>query len=446
MEQEHFHRRPPLSRLAAVLLALATACTLATPRAAAQWPQFRGPQGDGHVVDPAPLPLHWSETQNVKFKVPVPGKGWSSPIVQDGKVWLTTALEEEHSLRLLAFDPTSGALLHDVEAFRPTAWQASHAANSYASPTPVAEPGRIYVHFGAYGTAAFTTDDAKPLWKSNALVVEHEVGPGSSPILYRHLLIFNCDGTGDRFVIALDTASGKVVWRSERSLPLEEKKGPHRKAFSTPLVVNYQGKDQLISPAASQVSSYDPLTGKELWRVRYEGYSNVPRPVAGFGMVFVNTGYMKPHLLAIHLGGQGDVTDSRVVWDYYWQVAAQPSPLLIGPRLYMINDWGNATWIDAHSGEDLWRHRLRGKYTASPIYAAGRIYNFSQEGKSVVLEAGDEVDVLATNELAEGIHASPAVADGALFIRTVDHLYRIETIEPANTSKPPEGPQKGSES
>ncbi len=424
----------PSIRLAlGVFWALAMTC-LGTHPSLAQWPQFRGPHGDGHVVETTPLPLEWSETLNIAFKVPVPGKGWSSPIIQDGKIWLTTAREEERSLRLLAFDLTTGGLMHDVEVFRPDAWQASHAANSYASPTPVAEPGRVYVHFGAYGTAAFDSERAELLWKIDDLVLEHEVGPGSSPILYRHLLIFNCDGTDHRFVVALDKKTGKEVWRSARSLSLDDSKGPHRKAFSTPLVVTYQNRDQLVSPAASQVSSYDPLTGEELWRVRYEGYSNVPRPVAGFGMVFVNTGYMKPHLLAIHLGGQGDVTDSRVVWDYYWQVAAQPSPLLIGPRLYMVNDWGNATWIDAHSGEDLWRHRLRGKYTASPIYAAGRIYNFSQEGKSVILEAGDTVKILATNQLAEGMHASPAVADGALIVRTTGHLYRIEDIDPPATT------------
>lgn len=419
--------------VAPVSLALSLACLgmagalgVAVP-AAAQWPQFRGPHGDGHVTDAAPLPIHWSESDNVTYKVPVPGKGWSSPIVQDGKIWLTTAFDDDRSLRLLAFDLTGGELLHDVEAFRPSAWQESHADNSYASPTPVAEPGRIYVHFGAYGTAAFATDDARPLWSNGEIDLEHEVGPGSSPILYRHLLIVHCDGIDQRYVVALDKATGEVVWRTDRSVQLEGKKGTHKKAFSTPLVVTYEGRDQLISTAASQVSSYDPLTGEEIWRVRYEGYSNVPRPVAGFGMVFVNTGYMKPHLLAIHLGGEGDVTNSRIVWDYFWQVAAMPSPLLIGHRIYMINDWGNATWIDAHRGEDLWRHRLRGKYTASPIYAHGNIYNFSLEGKSVVLAAGDDIEILATNHLAEGIRASPAVADGALIIRTLNHLYRIES-------------------
>ncbi len=385
------------------------------------------------MVDSAPLPLRWSETENITFKVPVPGEGWSSPIVQGGKAWLTTALEkhaddgalESRSLHLMAFDVADGTLLHDVEVFRPKAWQPHHADNSYASPTPVAEPGRVYVHFGAYGTAALDSKTARILWKQD-INLQHEVGPGSSLILYRDLLIVTCDGTDEQFVVALHTSTGEVAWRSNRSLDISQAKGPHRKAFSTPLVDHYQGQDQLMSPAASQVNSFDPLTGEELWRVRYEGYSNVPRPVAGFGRVYVNTGYMKPHLLAIHLGGQGDVTDSRVVWDYWWQVAAQPSPLLIDNRLYMINDWGNATWIDAHGGEDLWRHRVRGKYAASPIYADGRIYNFSQEGKTVVLAAKDVVEVLATNHLDEGIKASPAVTDGALLIRTLGHLYRIE--------------------
>ena len=440
-------RYNPSMRLSWHLRLLASAwtlCVLVAPHSSqAQWPQFRGPQGDGHVVDASPLPLHWSETENVTFKVPVPGQGWSSPIVQDGKIWLTSAVEqraednslEHRSLRALAYDLDDGTLLHDIEVFRPASWQPSHDDNSYASPTPVAAPGRVYVHFGAYGTAALDSATGEILWKRH-IALQHEVGPGSSPILYDDLLILTCDGTDEQFVIALHTSTGGVAWRSERSLDLSEAKGPHRKAFSTPLVVHYQGQDQLISPGASQVNSYDPRTGEELWRVRYEGYSNVPRPVAGFGMVYVNTGYMKPHLLAIHLGGQGDVTGDRIVWDYWWQVAAQPSPLLIDNRIFMINDWGNATWIDAHRGEDLWRHRVRGKYTASPLYADGRIYNFSQEGKSVVLAAKDTVEVLATNQLDEGIKASPAVADGALLIRTVGHLYRVEEQKTSKVETP----------
>jgi len=408
--------------LAALLL---VALPVTTPPALADWPQLRGPGGDGHA--PATdLPLLWSEEHNVAWKVSTPGRGFSSPVLLEGKVWLTTALEDQRSLRLLGWDATNGKLLHDVEVFRPQAWQASHLENSYASPTPVLESGRVYVHFGAYGTAALASADARILWRTiEPLRIDHEVGPGSSPILYHDLLILNCDGTDQRFVAALDKHTGELAWKAARSLELD-KKGVHKKAFSTPLVVTYRGRDQLISPAAGQVSSYDPRSGKEIWRVRYEGYSNVPRPVAGFGRVFVTTGYMKPHLLAIHLGGEGDVTETRLAWSYRWQVPANPSPLLIGNRLYIINDQGNATWLDAHAGTDLWRQRLGGKYFASPIYAAGRIYNFSLEGESVVLAAEDKFRRLAVNQLDGVMRATPAVSDGAFFIRTAGSLYRIE--------------------
>lgn len=400
-------------------------CTL--PLSAwADWPQLRGPGGDGHAPSGDP-PLIWSEEQHVTWKVDVPGRGFSSPVVLEGKIWLTTALEDKRSLRLLGWSARSGELLHDVEVFRPATWQASHLENSYASPTPVLEAGRVYVHFGAYGTAALRADTAEILWRTvEPLRIDHEVGPGSSPILYRDLLILNCDGTDERFVAALNKHTGDVVWKAPRSIELG-KKGAHRKAFSTPLVVNYQGRDQLISTAAGQVSSYDPLSGEEIWRLRYEGYSNVPRPVAGFGRVFVTTGYMKPHLLAIHLGGAGDVTDSRLAWSYRWQVPANPSPLLIGERLYIVNDQGNATWLDVHQGTDLWRKRLGGKHYASPIYAGGRIYNFSVDGSSVVLAADDTFQQLAVNHLNGAIRASPAVSEGAFFIRTEQSLYRIET-------------------
>ncbi|MEM7584105.1 MAG: PQQ-binding-like beta-propeller repeat protein [Acidobacteriota bacterium] len=425
----------------AALLALAAQTVATSAASAADWPQFRGPRGDGHTTETG-LPLAWSEDHNVAWKIPLPGRGWSSPIVLGGKVWLTTAFDDRRTLHALGIDAATGETLHDVEVFRPAAWQEAHPENSYASPTPVAEagrakagraeagrtrPGRIYVHFGAYGTAALDADTGEVVWRSQALQLQHEVGPGSSPILWRDLLIVNCDGTDQRFVAALDKATGELVWQAPRSVALD-RKGTHLKAFSTPLVIHHAGRPQLVSPAAGQVSSYDPATGEEIWRVRYEGYSNVPRPVAGLGLVFVNTGYMKPHLLAIHPGGGGDVTDTHVRWSYHWQVSANPSPLLIGSRLYMVSDWGIASWLDARKGEDLWRERLKGRYYASPIHVGGRIYNFSLEGRSVVVEAGDTYRELASNTLDGKIRASPAVADRAIFVRTESHLYRLQEL------------------
>ncbi len=402
--------------LAAILL-------LAAPVAEAQWPQFRGPRGDGHATAIG-LPLTWNEGENVAWKVPVPGRGYSSPVISNGRLWLTTALEDEGSLRALAFDLASGEVVHDVEVFKPESWQHRHADNSYASPTPVLEPGRAFVHFGAYGTACLDAGSGEVLWRNTELELEHEHGPGSSPILWRDLLIVNFDGVDDRFVAALDKATGELAWKAPRSVPL--KRASHGKAFATPLVITSAGRPQLISPGAGQVSSYDPATGEEIWRVRYDGYSNVPRPVAGLGLVFVDTGYVKPHMLAIHPGGRGDVTDSHVRWSYHWQVPANPSPLLIGDRLFMVSDHGNASWLDARKGEDLWRQRLGGRHYASPIYAAGRVYTFDRAGRTAVLEAGDAYSQLGAGELDGAILASPAVAGSAFFVRTETHLYRLE--------------------
>ncbi len=399
--------------------------------AVADWPQFRGPTGDGRAPL-ADLPITWSEDDNVTWKVPLPGRGWSSPVAWGSEIWLTAARDEERSLRALKIDAASGELLLDVEVFRPQKWQHKHPDNSYASPTPVIEEGRLYVHFGSYGTACLATADGRPLWQSHELnldgvATDHEHGPGSSPIVHGRLLIVNCDGADRRFVAALDKDTGQLVWTTPRSAP----SSTHNQAFSTPLVVTYAGRDELISPGAGQVNALDPRTGEELWSVRYEGYSNVPRPVAGLGMAFVNTGYMKPHLLALRLGGRGDVTDSHVVWSYHWQVSANPSPLLIGDRLFFVSDQGIATWLDARRGEDLWRQRLRAvqrsaRFRASPLYARGRIYTFSVEGRSWVIAAGDTYRELAVNELAGAIRASPAVADDALIVRTESHLYRID--------------------
>lgn len=396
---------------------------LALP-AAADWPQLRGPHGAGRSTA-TDLPLTWSETENVAWKVPLPGRGHSSPVVLGDELWLTTALEEERSLRALGLDAATGKVRFDVEVFRPAAWQASHPDNSYASPTPVIEKGRVYVHFGAYGTACLDTASGEVLWKRDDLVIDHEVGPGSSPILFEDLLIVNFDGTDRQFVAAFHKESGELAWRTERTFA-EGDKGPHKKAFSTPIVVYYQGRPEIVTVGADQVTALLPRTGEKVWEVRFEGYSAVALPSAGLGRVFVDTGFVKPHLLSIRLGGHGDVTESHVDWRYHGQVPADPSPLLVGDRIFMVHDSGIATWLDARRGESVWRQRLGGRHWASPIYAGGRIYTWSAEGETVVLAAADEFRELARNRLDGQIHATPAADGHAFFVRTTTHLYRLE--------------------
>lgn len=384
---------------------------------AADWPQFRGPGGQG-VSDERDLPLRWEESEGVRWKVPVPGLGWSSPVVAGGRVWLTTSTgDRAASLRLLAFDAASGRLVIDTEVSRLPSAQLPNAKNSFASPTPIVSGDRVYVHFGAEGTAALTTDGAV-LWKAR-LDYDSQHGNGGSPVLYRDLLILNCDGFDQAYVVALDVRTGKPRWRTSRRRPWSQ-------AYSTPLIVSSGDRDLLVSVGAFRATAYDPLTGAEVWRVSYDdGFSNVPRPVAGHGLVFLATGFQQPSLLAVRLGGTGDVTGTHVAWRSSRGAPLTPSPVLAGDELYFVTDTGVASCVDARTGRLLWQQRLGGNFSASPVVADGRIYFQSEEGETTVVAAGPIFRRLAVNALDGAMLASLAVSDGALFIRTGTHLYRI---------------------
>ena len=379
------------------------------------WPQFRGPTGQGHS-DEQGLPLNWSETTNVRWKIAIPGKGWSSPVVQGDRIWLTTATDEGKSLRALSIDRNSGAILQNIEVIRLKSAKLTNSKNSFASPTPVIDGERVYVHFGAYGTACLT-QSGEIVWKTRLEYDNGQHGTGGSPIVYEDLLIISCDGNDVQFVVALDKLTGKVKWKKSRE---------GYQAYTTPLVVSLPGGDQLISPGALRAVAYEPRSGKELWQVRYgEGFSNVPRPVYGDGLVFICTGFQQPSMLAVRLDGKGDVTNSKVEWKLDRGVPLTPSPLLVGNELYMVTDNGIATCVDAKTGKEYWRARVGGNHSASPIYADGRIYFLSEEGESVVIAPGQQLKHLTTNQLDGRTLASMAVSSGSIFIRSETHLYRI---------------------
>lgn len=396
------------------------------------WPEFRGPTGQGHTAATG-LPLSWSERENVVWKTPVAGRGWSSPVILDGQVWMTTALDEGRSLRAVCLDAATGRMIHDVEVFRPQEPCPINAKNSHASPTPVLEPGRVYVHFGTMGTACLDTKTGKVLWRNNTLVLDHKEGPGSSPILFGDLLIVNCDGMDVRYVVALDRRTGETVWKTDRITPWHDRPD-FNKAYSVPLLVDNGEHLQLISPGAQGVCAYDPRTGEDLWHVRYDGFSTAPRPVFGHGMVYLSTGYMKPELLAVRIGGRGDVTQTHVAWRYRGQAPLKPSPLLVGDELFMVSDAGIAVCLDALTGQELWKERLGGNFSASPLYAEGRVYFFGEDGKTSVVAAAGEFRPLATSQLDGSFMASAAVAGRALFLRTDRAVYRIE--DPAAKAAP----------
>jgi outer membrane protein assembly factor BamB len=384
---------------------------------AQEWPQFRGPTGQGHSTATG-LVASFSETKNILWKSPVPGLGWSSPVVGAGKVWLTAATgDRDVSLRLLAFDLANGHQTINVEVFRVRSPRDINPKNSWASPTPIVDGDRVFVHFGADGTAAVKTS-GEILWKKQ-FPYESQHGAGGSPIVYGDLLIFSCDGSDAAFVVALEKETGKVRWRTNR-------RSPYDQAYTTPLVIRVGDRDQLISIGAYRAGAYDPLTGKEIWRVSYrDGFSNVPRPVFGHGLVYIATGFQQPSLLAVKPDGSGDVSKTNVAWTLSRGAPLTPSPLLVGDELFVVNDGGILSCVDARSGTLHWQQRLGGSYSASPVLADGRLFFQSEEGVVSVIAPGKEFRLLTRNTLDGSMLATLAVADGSLFIRTDSFLYRI---------------------
>jgi outer membrane protein assembly factor BamB len=408
-------------------LAPVIALLLAPRGLGADWTEFRGPTGQGLAAEKG-LPVEWSSTKNVAWKTALPGSGWSSPIVLQGRVYLTAAVPingggpGDLSLRALCLDAADGKTLWDREVFRQDGSRSPriHGKNSHASPTPLTDGKHLYVHFGHQGTACLDLE-GKIVWTNRTLTYKPVHGAGGSPILVDDLLVFSCDGGDRRFVVALDKGTGKVRWKTDR-----QAEAPKKFSFSTPLLIEVQGQKQIVSPGSNGVCAYEAAAGKEIWRVRYDGYSVIPRPVCGHGLVFLSSGYDSPTLLAIRPEGSGDLTEKNVVWTLKKGAPHTPSPLLVGDELYMVSDRGIATCVDARTGKEHWQKRLGGNFSASPLHADGKIYLQSEEGTTTVIAAGPTFQQLARNVLGERSLASFAAADGALFIRTDKHLYRIQ--------------------
>ncbi|MDG1894253.1 MAG: PQQ-binding-like beta-propeller repeat protein [Fuerstiella sp.] len=395
------------------------------------WTEFRGPTGQGHS-DAVDLPTTWSEDEHIAWKVDLPGNGWSSPVVAGGRIYVTAAVpvdvdaSSRHSLRVLCLSASDGETVWDVEAFQHSADETIevHNKNSHASPTPILEGDRLYVHFGPHGTACLRTDGSV-VWKNSELHYAPQHGNGGSPAVAGDVLVICCDGKDQRYVTGLDKQSGEPIWKTEREL------SPSRGfSFCTPTIVRVAGASQAICPGSGGVWSYDPQTGKQLWQVAYgEGYSVVPRPVAGHGVVFVCSGFGDQQLFAIDPTGSGDVTDSHVVWKIKKGVPKSPSVLLVENELYMVDDAGIASCLDAVSGEVHWQERLNGKFSASPSLANGLIYFQSETGTTTVVRPGKDYDEVAQNQLGDGevrTFASFAFVDNAILLRSETSLYRIE--------------------
>lgn len=443
----NFAFRVPVSAWCLALLIPVLNGSLAAPNdsvsTSVEWPQFRGPRGDS-VAPKADPPISWTENESIKWKIQPPGRGRSSPIVSGERIWLTTALEkgvvrtrigpddmqvaDQISLRTICVDRNSGKILWQVTLFEVSNPEPVHWFNSWATPTPVVDAAqeRVYCDFGAFGTACLEADTGKVLWKQQ-LAIDHQVGPGSSPVLWRNLLILVRDGRDAQYVAALDKQSGQIVWKTERP-PIHASSGNAKKSFSSPLIVDHIGQVQVIAPAAHWAVSYDPNTGREFWRVRHgEGFSIGTSPAFSDGIVYFGTGCHKAQLWAVRADGRNDVTATHVVWKTLKQVPVMSSPVVIGKEIYWVSDDGMATCADTRTGEIHWQERLGGPSLASPLAARNRIYFFRQDGTTVVVRAGTQFERLAENPLPGTVVATPAIAGRSLFLRTDTHLYHIES-------------------
>jgi outer membrane protein assembly factor BamB len=430
------------------VLGLLSALAIACSPALADWPEFRGPFGNGHAAapddaEPRDLPLTWSETENVRWKTAIPHRGWSTPVIMDGRIWLTTATEDGHEFFVLCVDAQTGEILHNKKLFDCAEPEPlGNHLNCYAAPSPAIEPGRVYVHFGSYGTACLDANTGDVIWQRDDLPCRHYRGPSSSVVLFEDLVILTFDGADLQYVTALDKATGDSVWRTDRDVDWNDqdvtgrgeaeakrmRDGDHRKAHSTPLVIQTpDGRTQMLSGGAKASFSYDPRTGRELWRIHVDDFSVAARPLYESGMAYLITGFTHPELWAIRTDATGDLTTSdSVAWRAKKGAPKTASPILADGLIYTVSDEGVVNCLDAATGEGMWQRRIGGKFAASPICAAGRIYFCDQDGVTTVIKPGREFEVLAKNTLDDGLMASPAADDGALYLRTKTHLYRIE--------------------
>ena len=404
------------------------------------WWQFRGPAGDGHTKAEA-LPIDWSESTNVAWKTAIHDRGWSSPVIAGDQIWLTTATRDGHRLYAVCVHKETGKIIHDLPIFDVAQPMKIASDNTYATPTPVVTAGRVLVHFGTYGTGCLDSKSGKVLWTRRDLNCDHEVGagPASSPTLINGRFVVHVDGRDHQYIIALDPENGETVWKTQRSIDFTDIPVHHRKAFCMPMVTPRGSSSQIVSPGGRAIYSYD-FSGRELWRVQHRGFSVAPRPVFGHGMVFAVIDRDRPELWAIRANGSGDVTDTHVAWKATKSMPPRCSPLLVDDLLYLVNREGIVTCLEAKSGELVWKQRMKGEFSASPIYAKGRIYLFNEDALTTVIRPGRKWEVVAENALdPQPLLATPAVNGNALFVRTEGFLYRIHTgakRQPASINAP----------
>lgn len=422
------------------LLGLTLLAITGAPAAEFPWPDKSGPTKDSHVPQhhAKGLVTTWNEEEglNLAWKTALPEEGHSIPVIDETTVWFTSANEEGTKQYLNGVDRQSGELKHHHLVFENTAPEPlGNRVNNYAAPSCVLDETGLYVHFGTYGTTKINPKTLEKIWERRDINCRHYRGPGSSPVLYEHLLILTMDGIDQQFVTALHKDTGETVWRTDRTTDYNdigpdgkpEREGDVRKAYGTPAVVHVGERAQLVSVGSRALFGYDVLTGEELWTVTHGGFNAAVRPVAQDGLVFVNTGYPRAHLLAIRLDEKmkGDITQSHVVWDREKRNGDFSGHVLVGDRIVQATQGGIVTCLDQKTGEEIWMGRLPGTYVAAPIVVGDLVYYSNETGQSRVIKVGDTFEIIAENELEVGVQASAAVADGELYLRTKTCLYKL---------------------
>jgi len=399
------------------------------------WTHFRGSNLNG-IATVAKAPVLWNDSTNIIWKTDIEGKGWSSPVVYGNQIWLTTATDNGKKMIGVCLDIVSGKKIYDITLFQPDTIQSKHSMNTYATPTCCIEEGFVYMHFGTYGTACVNTSNGEVVWKRTDLRCQHAQGPGSSPILYKNLLILDFDGTDVRYVVALDKKTGKTMWKVNRPEVLYSGMAPiAKKAYITPIIVNVKGKEQLISSASTACFAYEPETGKEIWRVVKGHETTVASPIEENGTIYYFTSWMaKPEeeqhveLVAVNPEGIGDITKSNVLWEINTPKDQLSSAVIKDGKIYFVDTKNVMFCLDAKTGKEIYSEKLKQKYNSSPIYAAGNVYFTSVKGETMVIKAGDKLQVVAENKLTVGeVYATPAFVKNSILFRSDKSLYRIGT-------------------
>ena len=398
------------------------------------WTHFRGNDLNG-ISSETGVPVTWNDSTNISWESAIPGKGWSSPVILGNQVWITTATGDGKELRAICTDFKSGEIIHNRLLFKPDSLFRIHAINSYATPTPAIEEGRVYIHFGRYGTACLDSGTGETIWERTDMQIEHIQGPGSSLLIYKDKLIVHMEGSDIQYIVALDKETGETIWKTDRPRELYDRlEYIGKKAYITPIIVEVEGRNLMISNGSAVCIAYDPETGQEVWRIVYGEDSTISMPTESDGIVFFYVGFetnkegeKHAELIAVDPSGKGDIEETHVLWRIKSPILQLLTPVVFDGFLYTIDSKGKMYCLEALTGETVWSKKMKGKFNSSPLYADGLLYFSSTRGITYVFKAGDEAEIVSKNKLDGEIWATPAIADGSIIIRTNRALYKIAT-------------------